>query len=144
MRQSVSRRKSLTRTPTGGSFSLPTTTSNFGCTWFRYPASVSASLRIIADGKEGWLAHVTTDGTVLIKKFPDIPLANQAPGEGEISIYVDSGGKFIELETQGAYQAVANGQSLVWTTTWYVRKLPSGISAAPSQALVDWVRGLIQ
>jgi len=27
---------------------------------------------------------------------------------------------------------------------WYVRKLPTGISATPNQALVDWVRGLIQ
>jgi hypothetical protein len=33
---------------------------------------------------------------------------------------------------------------VTWTTTWYVRKLPTGISATPNQALVDWVRGLIQ
>ena len=130
--------------PTGGTFSLPTTQTSFGCTWFQYPATVSASARLIADGKEGWIAHITSGGYVLVKKYPDIPSTAHAPGEGEISIYVDGGGKFIEIETQGAYAALPSGQSVTWTTTWYVRKLPTGISATPNQALVDWVRGLIQ
>jgi hypothetical protein len=134
----------LTFYPTG-SFTLPAIQNAAKCTWFKYPASVSASQRLISDGKEGWLAHVTADGTVIIKKFPDIAASAQAPGEGEISIYVDSGGKFVELETQGAYQAVPSGQSLVWSTTWYLRKLPSTITATVgNQALVDWVRGVIQ
>ena len=130
--------------PTGGTFALPTTQTSFGCTWFQYPATVSASARLIADGKEGWIAHITSGGYVLVKKYPDIPSTAHAPGEGEISIYVDGGGKFIEIETQGAYAALPSGQSVTWTTTWYVRKLPTGISATPNQALVDWVRGLIQ
>ena len=130
--------------PTGGTFPLPTTQTSFGCTWFQYPATVSTSARLIADGKEGWIAHITSGGYVLVKKYPDIASTAHAPGEGEISIYVDGGGKFIELETQGAYAALPSGQSVTWTTTWYVRKLPTGISATPNQALVDWVRGLIQ
>ena len=130
--------------PTGGTFPLPTTQTSFGCTWFQYPATVSASARLIADGKEGWIAHITSGGYVLVKKYPDIASTAHAPGEGEISIYVDGGGKFIEIETQGAYAALPSGQSVTWTTTWYVRKLPTGISATPNQALVDWVRGLIQ
>ena len=80
----------------------------------------------------------------MVKKYPDIASTAHAPGEGEISIYVDGGGKFIEIETQGAYAALPSGQSVTWTTTWYVRKLPTGISATPNQALVDWVRSLIQ
>ncbi len=130
--------------PTGGTFPLPTTQTSFGCTWFQYPASVRASARLIADGKEGWIAHLTSGGTVLVKKYPDIASTAHAPGEGEVSIYVDGGGKFIEIETQGAYAALPSGQSVTWTTTWYVRKLPTGISATPNQALVDWVRGVIQ
>jgi hypothetical protein len=130
--------------PTGGTFPLPTTQTSFGCTWFQYPATVSASARLIADGKEGWIAHITSGGYVLVKKYPDIASTAHAPGEGEISIYVDGGGKFIEIETQGTYAALPSGQSVTWTTTWYVRKLPTGISATPNQALVDWVRGLIQ
>jgi hypothetical protein len=129
--------------PTGGTFPLPATQTSFGCTWFQYPATVSASARLIADGKEGWIAHITSGGYVLVKKYPDIASTAHAPGEGEISIYVDGGGKFIEIETQGAYAALPSGQSVTWTTTWYVRKLPTGISATPNQALVDWVRGLI-
>jgi hypothetical protein len=130
--------------PTGGTFPLPTTQTSFGCTWFQYPATVTTSARLIADGKEGWIAHITSGGYVLVKKYPDIASTAHAPGEGEISIYVDGGGKFVELETQGAYGALPSGQSVTWTTTWYVRKLPTGISATPNQALVDWVRGLIQ
>jgi hypothetical protein len=130
--------------PTGGTFPLPTTQTSFGCTWFQYPATVSASARLIADGKEGWIAHITSGGYVLVKKYPDIASTAHAPGEGEISIYVDGGGKFIEIETQGAYAALPSGQSVTWTTTWYVRKLPTGIGATPNQALVDWVRGVIQ
>jgi hypothetical protein len=130
--------------PTGGTFPIPTTQTSFGCTWFQYPATVRASARLIADGKEGWIAHVTSGGYVLVKKYPDIASTAHAPGEGEISIYVDGGGKFIEIETQGAYAAIPLGQSVTWTTTWYVRKLPTGINATPNQALVDWVRGLLQ
>ena len=130
--------------PTGGTFPLPTTQTSFGCTWFQYPATVTASARLIADGKEGWIAHITSGGYALVKKYPDIASTAHAQGEGEISIYVDGGGKFIEIETQGAYAALPSGQSVTWATTWYVRKLPTGISATPNQALVDWVRGLIQ
>jgi hypothetical protein len=33
----------------------------------------------------------------------------------------------------------------LWNTTWFVRKLPSDITATVgNQALVDWVRGVIQ
>jgi hypothetical protein len=130
--------------PTGGTFPLPTTQAAFGCTWFQYPAAVRASARLIADGKEGWIAHITSGGYVLVKQYPDIASTAHAPGEGEVSIYVDGGGKFVEIETQGAYAALPLGQTVTWTTTWYVRKLPAGISATPNQALVDWVRGLLQ
>jgi hypothetical protein len=142
----------LTFYPTGdlapvssGTFTLPTTQNAAGCTWFKYPASVTASQRLISDGKEGWIAHITSGGYVLVKKYPDIASTAHAPGEGEISIYADASGKFVEIETQGAYGALPSGQSMVWTTTWYMRKLPSGITATPgNQALVDWVRNLIK
>jgi hypothetical protein len=128
----------------GGSFPLPTTVESNNCIWFQYPASVSTSQRLIADGKEGWIAHVTPDGTVLIKSWGDVPLADQAPGEGEVSIYVDGGGKFIEIDTQGAYEPLANGRVIIWSTLWYVRKLPADITATVgNQALLDWVRTIV-
>ena len=69
----------------------------------------------------------------------------QAPGEAEVSIYVDGGGKFIELETYGAYGPMPNGLWTSWTTTWFLRKLPGTIAATVgNQALVDWVRSVIQ
>ncbi len=88
-------------------------------------SGLGASARLIADGEEGWIAHITSRGYVLVKKYPDIPSTAHAPGEGEISIYVDGCDKLIEIQTQGAYAALPLGQSVTWTTTWYVRKLPT-------------------
>jgi Domain of unknown function (DUF4380) len=130
---------------TSGTFTLPVVRQAAGCTWFQYPpAGVTASQRLIADGSGGWLAHVAGD-VLLVKKFPDIPVSAAAPGEGEISIYVDGAGHFVELEEQGAYQPLASGQSVAWAVTWYVRRLPAGVAATiGNQQLVDYVRALIQ
>ena len=131
---------------TSGTFTLPVVQQAAGCTWFEYPSSTSitASQRLIADGSEGWLAHVAGD-VLLVKKFPDIPASAAAPGEGEISIYVDGEGHFVELEEQGAYQPLPSGQSVAWTVTWYVRRLPADIAATiGNPRLVDYVRALIQ
>jgi hypothetical protein len=69
----------------------------------------------------------------------------QPPGEAEVSIYVDGGGKFVELETYDPNKPVPNGQWLLWNTTWFLRKLPTDITATVgNQAMVDGVRGVIQ
>jgi hypothetical protein len=131
--------------PTSGTFEAVPTTTGAGCTWYQGAASrPSADQKLFADGTGGWLAHVQGD-LLLLKKFPDLPSGMAASGENEIEIYVSSGANYIELEQQGPYMAVAMGQSLTWTVTWIVRKLPAGMTATPgNQALVDYVKSLVE
>jgi hypothetical protein len=82
---------------------------------------------------------------VIIKKFADLPSGMAATGEAEIQIYVSSTQNYIEVEQQGAFKAVDMGMSETWTVTWFVRKLPSGVTATVgSQALVDFVNSVVQ
>jgi hypothetical protein len=51
----------------------------------------------------------------------------------------------MEVEEQGPYGAVGQGQMVNWTVIWFVRKLPDGVTAtAGNQQLVDFVKSLVQ
>jgi hypothetical protein len=130
------------------------TTTGAGCTWVSSPGTfASASSKdqlLVIDGMGGWLAHA--DGTwVVVKKFMDTPAAMAAPGEGEVDIYMNNPGNsgnplpYMEVEEQGPYGAVGQSAMVDWTVTWFVRKLPDGVTAtAGNQALVDFVKSVIQ
>ncbi len=103
-----------------------------------------------ADGTSGWLAHADADW-VVIRKFADTPASMAATGEAEIEVYMNNPGNtsnstpYMEVEIQGPYGAVGMGQMVDWTVTWFIRKLPSGVTAtAGSQALVDFVKSVIE
>jgi hypothetical protein len=115
-----------------------------GIVWFSHvPASIKESSKLFADGSEGWIAQVEGD-LVFVKVFPDVPREAQAPGEGEIEIYVHESGRFVEVEQQGAYVELAPGESSTWTVRWLVRRLPEGIGTEPrNRKLVDYVRCLV-
>jgi hypothetical protein len=126
----------------------PVVTTGAGCTWVAAPgtfASASAKdQKLFADGSGGWLAHAETDW-VIVKKFMDTN-GMAATGESEIQVYMNNPGNtgnptpYMEVEQQGAYGAVGT-----WTVTWFVRKLPSGLTAtAGSQELVDFVKSLVE
>jgi len=140
--------RGITFWPTGGAptgTSLPPTTTGAGCTWHQAPSTPPGTdQKLFADGTGGWLAWVDGD-TLIVKKFPDIQASQAAPAEAEIELYVSGTAPYMELEQQGAYQAVAMGANIVWTVTWYVVKLPAGLTASVgSQPLVDYVTSLIQ
>jgi hypothetical protein len=51
----------------------------------------------------------------------------------------------MEVEQQGPYGAVPMGGMVNWTVTWFVRRLPQGVTpTAGNQALVDFVQTLVQ
>jgi hypothetical protein len=105
---------------------------------------LSEGEKLVTDGAEGWLAYVY-DGLLLVKQFEDIAPQRQAPGEGDVEIYV---GKphlnFTEIEPQGAYQALQPGEELTWKVRWYVRKLKEQQKIeAGNPALVQQVRRLV-
>lgn len=129
---------------------LPLTTVADGIAWFTYEADrlpIQGDRQLYTDGAEGWMAHL--DGrTVLIKKFPDVPLKKNAPKEGEIELFaseIKSEKGYVEIEHQGPYEMLAPGDSLTWEVHWYLRELPDGLEATPgNNLLVDYVRTVIK
>jgi uncharacterized protein DUF4380 len=114
-----------------------------GATWFDYDAAViTGNIKYFADGLRGWLAQ-ENGGVLFVKKFADVPLDAQAPGEAEIEIFVSGDRAYVELENQGAYTPLAAGTSLAWTVRWYLVKLPASVDASVGSAsLVSFVDGL--
>lgn len=115
-----------------------------GVIWFHHdPTRIGESAKAFVDGEDGWLAQL--DGDLLfLKVFPPVPAERAAPGEAEIEIYVDGQARFVEVEQQGPYDALAPGASSHWTVHWLVRRVPPGVVAESGSAtLLDWVRTLV-
>ena len=115
-----------------------------GIVWFEHdPAKYRENLKLYGDGEEGWLAHVDGD-LILVKTFPDVPEALQAPEEGEIILYVDGSGGFVEVEQQGAYSELGAGASKTWPVRWILRRVPDGVVVEPgSSGLVRFAREVV-
>lgn len=96
-------------------------------------ASNAGGSKLIADGEDGWLAYAL-DGNLFIKQFPDTLSGSCAPGEGDVEIYADATAGFLQLEAQGAYSALAQGESLSWTVRWRVVPIPSNVTIARGDA----------
>ncbi|MGC4091488.1 MAG: DUF4380 domain-containing protein [Polyangiaceae bacterium] len=121
---------------------LPTSkvTQQNSISWYKNASGDTG--KYSADGLEGWFAHVSTD-LLFVKKFPDVPVANQAPGEGDSEFYAGNG--YEELEVQGPYQSLAAGASLTWTVRWYLRKLTdTSIATVGNAALATMVRDVVK
>jgi hypothetical protein len=129
----------------GGGFTLPPTQDAAGCTWYQHPGvAPGVDQKLLADGSGGWLAQVAGD-IVIVKKFADIGADMAAPGEAEIEIFVQGQGAYVEVEQQGAYQALTQGQHLTWRVTWIIQRLPAGMAATVgSVELVQFVQNLVQ
>jgi hypothetical protein len=52
-----------------------------------------------------------------------------APQQGEIEIYANEDKAYIELENHGIYRLLQPGESLHYSVTWHLLKLPDNISA---------------
>jgi hypothetical protein len=128
----------------GGGFALPPTQTGAGCTWYQHPGTApGVDQKLLADGSGGWLAHVAGD-VILVKTFGDLAPEMAAPGEAEIEIFADGQGRYVEIEEQGAYQPLPQGQTLTWPVTWIVRPLPAGLDATAGSAdLVAFVQSLV-
>jgi hypothetical protein len=114
-----------------------------GVAWLLHdPKTMTENRKSFADGSEGFLAHVE-NGTLFVKTWLDVPRDKQAPGEGEVELYVDKTGRFVEIEQQGPYEELAPGASLRWVTSWLVERLDPSVSIAPgSPSLLGAARRL--
>jgi hypothetical protein len=98
-----------------------------GLIWFTHdPHARTDGEKFFDDGAEGWLAQLDGD-VLLVKAFPDVPKAAQAPKEAEIELYADGAGRFVEVEQQGPYVEILPGQSSSWVVHWATRRLPANV-----------------
>ncbi|MFL5728575.1 MAG: DUF4380 domain-containing protein [Cytophagaceae bacterium] len=124
----------------------PLMKDSLGITWYVYDSSLvpAGHEKLMCDGAEGWMAQVN-NGMIMIKKWDDVSLEQNAPGEGEVEIYANPDKSYIEIEPQGPYTELAPGKSLTWEVKWYLRPLPGGMKAEMgNKDLVDWVRGRVK
>jgi hypothetical protein len=94
--------------------------------------------KLSCDGGGGWMAHVS--GSLLfVKKWADVPAANQHTVDKEIQLYL--GSDYIEMEMRGPYGSIASGASTTWDVTWYVRPAPTDQTEA---SLIAAAQALVQ
>jgi hypothetical protein len=103
-----------------------------GHTWCQ-PADTEGEGKLFADGSGGYLAYAT-GGSILIKQFEDLPMSAAAPGEAEVEIYVNAAHSYVEVENQGSYASIDPAGSVRWKVTWYVRRLPAGLTPSVGNA----------
>jgi hypothetical protein len=104
-----------------------------GAIWFAYDArAITDHQKMFARGPrdEGWIAHIDVERRLhLVKTFPPLrPGEVAAPEEAALEIYADPDHTYVEVEQQGAYRPIGPGQTLDWTVTWQLRRLPSSIA----------------
>lgn len=111
-----------------------------GVTWYKNMSGDKG--KYSADCLEGWLAHASSS-LLLVKRFMDVPVAQQAPGEGDCEFYAGNG--YVELENQGAYGSLPANGSVSWTVRWYIRNLSDpSIATVGNAAIVTMVRDVIK
>jgi hypothetical protein len=106
------------------------------------------SRKVHADGKEGFLAHVVRSASaplLFLKTFADSLPSDQAPGEGEIEIFANEDGAYVEVEVQGRYEVLEPGQSKSLLVRWTLAPLEPGLVEPSAFAqLSQYVRGLVE
>ncbi|HVJ16472.1 MAG TPA: hypothetical protein VM686_13620 [Polyangiaceae bacterium] len=113
-------------------------------TWIDQVVDEPLGGKLFQDGA-GWLAHA--QGTLLfMKTFPDLQPAEFADPDTEVEVYVSPPETdYIELENSGPLTTLAAGESLTYTTQWYLRTIPGTVTvAASSQTLLDFAAGIAQ
>jgi hypothetical protein len=112
-----------------------------GATWIHHDAAVILGhQKLFADTSEGWVAHLDGDA-LFVKTFEVVPRAAHAPGEAQVEIYASSMHRYVEVEQQGACEALAPGAARVWRVEWRVRRVPAGVARAlGGGALVRFAR----
>jgi hypothetical protein len=117
--------------------------------WFDYDSTTipkTGTPKLFSDGSEGWLAYVTLQGQLVVKKFSDSAPADRATtAENEIELYTATDLTYYEVEQQGKYQSIMTNDSLTWEVKWFVRQVPSTIKIEKGNPdLVKYVRMMLK
>lgn len=81
--------------------------------------SVTEKQKLFVHGSGGCMTH-DWGGLRLTKRFPETPLADLPPHQGELEIFRAPGGSYSELETHGAYRTLAPGDSMHYRQEWHL------------------------
>ena len=112
-----------------------------GILWYNFNKdSLPEAQKLFATAREGWLAHVK-DGLLFVKKFPDTKTTELAPEQGEVEIFAQQAGLYIELENHGSYTTLAPGESLTYHEKWYLKEIEPSLTPIE---LVGTVRSFIE
>lgn len=113
-----------------------------GICWYDFDAALLAQGRKLFSGaKEGWLAHVGPERMLFVKTFLDTQPADYAPEQGEVEIWGNDGGNYVELENHGQYRELPPGEAHSYRVDWHMVKLPDDIEVRPGNpALVKLAR----
>lgn len=94
-------------------------------TWYEYDATTLSGVpKSSGDGAAGWIAHTLSgqqtgsSAVLVLKRFMDLAQADFAPMHGEVEIYADPSGSYMEVEAQGAYRTLSEGEDLSWKLVW--------------------------
>jgi hypothetical protein len=89
--------------------------------------------KVHADGREGFLAHVDRTRPVpllFLKTFLDSAPLDQAPGEGEVEIFANDDGAYVEVEVQGRCVRLEPGQTNRLVVRWTLQTLDPRLAEA--------------
>jgi hypothetical protein len=121
----------------------PGSTAIGGLLWIAHEAPAPEDQKLYANGSRGWLAHATAS-FLFVKTFPELESGAAAPDEAEVEIFVNRSPRYVELEQQGAFAALAPGASVAWTVEWRLVALPEDVTPAiGNSALIRAVEGVV-
>lgn len=133
----------LTPVPPHGTLALH---REHGWSFFDHASfELGRSAKVHADGELGVLAHVTAanargERVLFLKLFEDTSPASHAPGEGEVEIFANEDGAYVEVEVQGAHEEIPPGQEQVFHVRWLLAAVPSDVVVEPgSRSLIEFV-----
>lgn len=121
---------------------LPHAVDDTGILWYRFDAAeLTKGRKLFSTGAEGWLAHRAHGSDLLfVKQFaPLTGNAFAAPGHGEIELWGQDGGIYVELENHGAYTRLGPGESVAYRVNWH---LVPGVADASEAELLARARAI--
>jgi hypothetical protein len=116
-----------------------------GICWYSFDAAeLVTGKKLFGAAREGWLAHVSPDHLLFIKRFEATAPEHLAPGQGGVEIWGQDGGPYVELENHGRYVTLAPGERTEYRVDWYLERLPQEVEvAAGNPELAELVRDWI-
>ena len=74
-----------------------------------------------------------SNGLLCIKKYPDITIVSLTTDQGEVEIFAQENGLYIELENHGPYTTLKPGDALIYDKSWYLQTIDTALNRS------EWV-----